>query len=84
MPRMRYFSTESQRPTAIGMVTTRAVVRLSSRSRPHRIRQHTAYSIPVSDRFRAIAAWNRRNGDRRRPARYMTSGMIGPEKIAPR
>jgi len=64
---MRYFSTESHRPKTIGMTTTRAVVRLSSRSRPHRIRQHSAYSTPVSDRFRAIAAWNRRNGDRLRP-----------------
>jgi hypothetical protein len=81
---MRYFSTESHRPTAIGMVTTRAVVRLSSRSRPHRIRQHSAYSSPVTDRFRAMAAWNRRNGDLRRPVRYMTRGMGGPVKIAAR
>jgi len=67
MPRIRYFSTKSQIPKAIGMTTTSATVRLSSRSRPHRIRQHSAYSSPVSDRFRAIAAWNRRNGDPLRP-----------------
>jgi hypothetical protein len=31
-----------------------------------------------------MAAWNLRYGDLRRPARYMTSGMSGPEKIAAR
>jgi hypothetical protein len=39
-------------------------VMLSSRSRPPRIRQHSAYSRPVSDRFTAVAAWYRMNGDR--------------------
>ena len=42
----------------------RATVTLSSRSRPPRIRQHSAYSAPVSDRFTAVAAWYRMNGER--------------------
>ena len=74
----------SQIPAAIGITTASAAVRLSSRSMPHRTRQHTAYSSPVSDRFRAVAAWKRRNGERRRPMAYITSGMTGPVKIAPR
>jgi hypothetical protein len=77
-----YFSTESQIASATGIATSSATVELSSRSRPARIRQHSAYSSPVSERFRAMAAWNRRNGDRRRATRYMTSGMNGPRKIA--
>ena len=83
MPRIMYFSTVSQSPRASGMVTTRATVRLSSVSRPPRIRQHNAYSSPVSDRLKAVAAWNRRNADLRRPIRYRTSGTSGPRKIAP-
>ena len=82
IPRIRYFSTVSQMIKATGIATTSATVTLSSRSRPARIRQHSAYSSPVSDRLRAVAAWNRRNGDLRRPIRYMTSGMSGPRKIA--
>jgi putative oxygen-independent coproporphyrinogen III oxidase len=83
MPRIMYFSTVSQSPRASGMVTTRATVRLSSVSRPPRIRQHNAYSSPVNDRLKAVAAWNRRNGDLRRPITYRTSGTSGPRKIAP-
>jgi hypothetical protein len=67
--RIRCFSTEIQIARATGMTTTSAAVRLSSRSMPPRIRQHSAYISPVSDRFKAVAAWNRRNGDRRRPIR---------------
>jgi hypothetical protein len=60
---MRYFSIDTQitKPTAI--TTIRATAMLSSKSRPPRIRQHTPYSAPVSDRFTAVAAWYRMNGD---------------------
>ena len=46
----------SQSTSAIGTATTRATVRLSSRSRPPRIRQHSPYSKPVTVRFSARAA----------------------------
>jgi hypothetical protein len=82
IPRIRYFSTQSQITKAIGIVTTSAAARLSSRSRPYRIRQQSAYSSPVNDRFRAMAAWYRRNADLRRAIMYRTRGMSGPRKIA--
>jgi hypothetical protein len=69
IPRMRYLVTENQSAKAMGIVTTRAVLRLSSTSTPPKIRQHTAYSSPVSDRFSAMAAWWRVNGDILRPIR---------------
>jgi len=63
-PRMRCFSIDTQITKPTGITTMRATVRLSSSSRPPRIRQHSPYSVPVSDRFTAVAAWYRRNGDR--------------------
>jgi len=63
-PRMRYLSIDTQITKPIGSTTIRATVTLSSRSRPPRIRQHTPYSAAVSDRFTAVAAWYRMNGDR--------------------
>jgi hypothetical protein len=65
IPRMRYLSIDAQIATATGSATPTATVTLSSISRPPRIRQHTAYSAPVSERFTAAAAWYRRNGERR-------------------
>jgi hypothetical protein len=63
-PPMRYLSIDTQMTTPPASATTRATGMLSSRSRPPRIRQHSAYSRPVSDRFTAVAAWYRMNGDR--------------------
>jgi hypothetical protein len=63
-PRMRYLSIDTQMTKPPASATTRATVMLSSRSRPPRIRQHSAYSRLVSDRFTAVAAWYRMNGDR--------------------
>ena len=62
-PRMRYLSIDTQMTKPTQSTTTRATVMLSSRSRPPRIRQHSAYSKPVSDKLTAVAAWNRMNGD---------------------
>jgi hypothetical protein len=61
---MRYLSIDTQITTPTGITTMRATAMLSSRSRPPRIRQHTPYSVPVSDRFTAVAAWYCMNGDR--------------------
>jgi len=60
---MRYLSIDTQMTKPTGSTTTRATVMLSSRSTPPRIRQHSAYSMAVSDRFTAMAAWYRMNGD---------------------
>src|SRR6266851_2629532 len=83
-PRMRYLSIDTQIAAPTGSTTIRATVMLSSSSSPPRIRQHTPYSAPVSDRFAAVAAWYRMNGDFLARSRYTASGMTGPRKIAPR
>src|SRR6266581_335908 len=83
-PRMRYLSIDTQIATPTGSTMIRATVMLSSSSSPPRIRQHTPYSAPVSDRFAAVAAWYRMNGDFLARSRYTASGMTGPRKIAPR
>ena len=64
-PRMRYRSIDTQITRPTGIVMIRATVTLSSSSSPPRIRQHSPYSVAVSDRFTAVAAWYRMNGDRR-------------------
>jgi hypothetical protein len=60
---MRYLSIDTQTTRPTGSATMRATAALSSRSRPPRIRQHSPYSVAVSDRFTAVAAWYRMNGD---------------------
>jgi hypothetical protein len=60
---MRCLSIDTQITKPTGSTTMRATARLSSRSRPPRITQHSPYNRPVSDRFTAVAAWYRRNGD---------------------